>query len=343
MNLGYPYDPELFLYNWKNEKDLTLTAMIDSGAVQNNAEIQNLISTGSDIYSIPFYNVIGGEPDNYNGVDNITITTPGGNAQTGVVYGRAHGWKDQDFVRDFNSGADPMKQITSQVAKYWQKNRQAILIKILDGIFGIEDNGEENWDNWQLHTTNIAATGSSIDAENKLGATTVGDAIQKAVGDAAGQFGLAIMHSRVAAGLAGLDLLEYRKYTDAMGIQRNLAIADINGMTVVIDDGCPAVNSSAVSGAKEYTTYLFGNGAIQYAPAPVDTPVETNRDAKTNGGFNELITRVRETIHPNGFSFIVPNSDYTKSPTVAQLAATANWGLTGTAKNIAIARIISNG
>lgn len=343
MNLGYPYDPELFLYNWKNEKDLTLTAMIDSGAVQNNAEIQNLISTGSDLYTIPFYNVIGGTPDNYNGVDNITISTPGGNAQTGVVYGRAHGWKDQDFVRDFNSGADPMKQITSQVAKYWQKQRQAILIKILDGIFNIADDGTDNWDAWQLHTTNIATTGSSVAVENKLGATTVGDAIQKAVGDAAGQFGLAIMHSRVANGLAGLDLLEYRKYTDAMGIQRNLAIADINGMTVIVDDGCPAVNSSSATGAKEYTTYLFGTGAIQYAPAPVDTPVETSRDAKTNGGFNELITRVRETLHPNGFGFIVPKSEYTKSPTNEQLGAAANWGLVGTAKNIAVARIISNG
>lgn len=341
--LNYPYDPELFLYNWKNEKDLTLTAMFDSGAVQNNAEIQNLISTGSDIYTIPFYNTIGGTPDNYNGVDDITISSPTGSAQMGVVYGRAHGWKDQDFIRDFNSGADPMKQITSQVAKYWQKNRQAILLKILAGIFGITDDNTDNWDSWQLHTTNIAATSTTVAATNKLGATTVGDAIQKAVGDAAGQFSLAIMHSKVANGLAGLDLLEYRKYTDAMGIQRNLAVADINGMTVIVDDGCPVGASATATGASEYTTYLFGTGAIQYAPASVDVPVETGRDAKTDGGYNELITRVRETIHPNGFSFIVPNSGYSKSPTDVQLGTAANWGLSGTAKNIAIARIISNG
>lgn len=343
MNLGYPYDPELFLYNWKNEKDLTLTAMIDSGAVQNNAEIQNLISTGSDLYTIPFYNVIGGTPDNYDGVANITISAPSGNAQTGVVYGRAHGWKDQDFVRDFNSGADPMKQITSQVAKYWQKQRQAILINILNGIFGVVDDNTTNWDDWQLHTTNIATIGSSVADGNKLGATTVGDAIQKAVGDASGEFGLAVMHSKVANGLAGLDLLEYRKYTDAMGIQRNLAIADINGMTVIVDDGCPVANSSTATGAKEYTTYLFGTGAIQYAPAPVDTPVETSRDAKTAGGHNELITRIRETLHPNGFGFVAPASGYTKSPTNLQLGTGANWKLVGTAKNIAVARIISNG
>lgn len=334
--LGYPFDPELFLYNWENEKDLTLTAMFDSGAVQANATIANLIANGSDLYTIPFYKTIGGEPDNYNGADNITVSEPEGGSQRGIVYGRAHGWRDRDFIRDYNSGADPMKQITSQVAKYWQKQRQAMLIRILNGVFGVAG------DAWALHTTNIAATGSSVAAENKLGATTVADAIQKAVGDASGEFGLAVMHSKVANGLAGLDLLEYRKYTDAMGIQRNLNIADINGLTVIIDDGVPAVESGSASGQKEYTTYLFGNGAIQFAKAKVDTPVETTRDAKANGGYNELITRVRETIHPNGFTFVVP-SDYQASPTNAQLEATANWELVANPKGIAMARIISNG
>lgn len=335
--LGYPFDPELFLYNWKNEKDLTLTAMFESGAVQANGEIENLIANGSNLYTIPFYKTIGGEPDNYDGKTNITITEPEGGAQTGIVYGRAHGWSDKDFIRDFNSGADPMKQITSQVAKYWQKQRQAILIKILNGVFGVTGNAD-----WALHTTNIAATGSNVAAENKLGATTVADAIQKAVGDASGEFGLAVMHSKVANGLAGLDLLEFRKYTDANGIQRNLNIADINGMTVIVDDGVPTVDSGAAAGQKEYTTYLFGNGAIQFAKAGVETPVETSRNAKDNGGYNELITRIRETIHPNGFSFKIP-SGMSASPTNDQLGATANWEIVGAPKGIAMARIISNG
>jgi hypothetical protein len=335
--LGYPFDPELFLYNWQNEKDLTLTAMFESGAVQANETIKNLIANGSNIYTIPFYKTIGGEPDNYDGKTDITVDVPEGDAQVGVVYGRAHGWKAQEFVKDFNSGADPMKQITSQVAKYWQKQRQAILIQILNGVFGVTGNAD-----WALHTTNLATTGNAVNAENKLGATTVADAIQKAVGDASGEFGLAIMHSKVATALAGLDLLEFRKYTDANGIQRNLNIADINGMTVIVDDGVPTVNSTSASGQKEYTTYLFGTGAIQYAPAKVDTPVETARDAKTAGGHDELITRVRETLHPNGFKFVVP-SGMTASPTNAQLGAVANWDIVANPKGIAMARIISNG
>jgi hypothetical protein len=150
------------------------------------------------------------------------------------------------------------------------------------------------------------------------------------------------MHSKVATALAGLDLLEFRKFTDANGIQRNLNIADINGMTVIVDDGVPTVNSTSASGQKEYTTYLFGTGAIQYAPAKVDTPVETARDAKTAGGHDELITRVRETLHPNGFKFVVP-SGMTASPTNAQLGAVANWDIVANPKGIAMARIISNG
>ena len=341
--LNFHFDPELFLLNWKNTEDLTLTALYDSGAVQENAEIAALIANGGDFYTIPFYDVLGGTPVNYDGATNITATEHSGIAQNGVVYGRANAWKARQFIRDFNSGADPMQSITAQVAKFWQKRRQAILLKILDGVFSVADDDTDNWDAWQLHTTNLATTTTSAAAANRIAATTVGDAIQKAVGDNADAFGMAIMHSAVANALAKLDLLEYRKYTDANGIQRPLRIADINGMAVIIDDGVPVNASSSASGEKEYTTYLFGSGAIQHANAPVSMPYEEKRDALVNGGEDYMITRVRETLHPNGFSFVLPSSGYTHSPTDEQLAAAANWRLVGDPKGIAMARIITNG
>jgi len=345
--LGYPFDPELFLYQWQNEKDPTLTALFESGAVQANDTIKNLISNGSDYYTIPFYKTIGGTPDNYDGDADITVTDPTASSQSGVVYGRAHAWKDQDFIRDFNSGADPMKQITSQVARYWAKQRQTIMLAILKGIYNIADDSEDAWGEWQNHTFSIATATAAVAATNKLGATSAGDAVQKAVGDAFNEFNLSIMHSKVATNLAGLELLEFRKYTDANGVQRQLRLADYNGMTVVIDDGVPVADSGTAAGAKEYTTYLFGTGALQYAPAPVDTPVEIGRNELGDGGYNFLVTRLRETLHPNGFNFVIPTSGYTKSPTNNQLGANAsgnaNWSIAGNPKNIAIARIISNG
>ncbi len=339
--LGYPFNPELFNYNWANEKDPVLTAMLSSGSVQNNAELKNLIANGSDLYTLPFYKMIGGTPENYDGATTITVTDPTGSSQSGIVYGRAHGWREVDFVVDYNSGADPMKQITSQVAGYWQKQRQSIMLKILSAIFGITGAGE--FADWELHKTNIATTTTSATSANKLGATSLGDAIVKAVGDASGAFSLAVMHSKVAGNLAGLQLLEYRKYTDILGIERRLNVADVNGLTVVIDDGVPVTASATAAGENDYTTYLFGLGALQYAPAPVKVPSELDRDALVAGGATSLITRIRETIHPNGFTFVKPVSGYTSSPTDAQLALTANWIGAANPKNIAMARVVSNG
>lgn len=334
--LNYPFNPELFNYAWKNVKDKTLTAMFESGAVQQNGEIANMISNGSDTYTVPFYNVIGGTPDNYDGATNINISDPTGTSQSGIVYGRGHGWKEKDFVVDYNSGADPMAQITSQVAKYWQKNRQSVMLKILSGVFGVADDSTDNWDEFQNHTTDISSATSTVADANKIGATTLGDAAQKALGDAAGDITLAFMHSKVASNLNGLNLLNFLKYTDANGIERNLRIGQVNGITVIVDDSAPVESG-------KYTTYLLGAGALQYAQANVSVPSEIERNATSAGGYNALITRVRETIHPNGFTFVKPNSGYTASPTDAQLATSANWKLVAPAKNIAIARIISNG
>lgn len=347
--LGFPFDEEIFLMNWQAAQDPTLTAMLDSGAVVQDGQIAGLINNGSNTYTIPFYNVLGGTEDNYDGQTTITVSEPDAASQTGVVYGRAHAWKDRDFIHDFNSGANPTVQIASQVAKFWHKKRQTRLIGIMNGIFGITDDGTDNWDKWQLHTLNIAAASGTVSGDNMVSEATAAEAVQKAVGDNSGIFGMAIMHSKIALALAKLNLLQFRKYTDAAGIERTVNIADYNGMTVIVDDGVPVANSTGVTGAKEYTTYLFGNGAIRHATAPVKHPVETDRVTLTDGGYDVLINRFRETIHPNGFTYTLPYVAGTSgpkvvSPTDAQLSASANWALAGIdPKNIAMARIISNG
>ena len=56
--LDFPFDDELFLMRWQAAQDPTLTAMITSGAVQQNSEIANMISNGSNLYTIPFLSLI---------------------------------------------------------------------------------------------------------------------------------------------------------------------------------------------------------------------------------------------------------------------------------------------
>lgn len=329
--LGYPFDEEIFLMNWQSAVDPVLTALIDSGAVQSDATIARMISNGSNVYTIPFYNVLGGNDDNYDGTTNMTVTAPDGGSQTGVVYGRMHAWKDQDFIRDFNSGANPMVQISSQVNKYWNKKRQARLVGILNGVFGITGNAL-----WTSHTLDITS-----ESDPTVGEATAADAMQQAVGDNAGIFSMAVMHSKVANTLAKKQLLQFRKYTDAAGIERAINIADWNGLTVIVDDNTPVTAPAKEGDSSKYTTYLLGNGAIRYAKAPVDTPVETSRVVLEAGGYNILATRLRETLHPNGFSYTLPKN--TISPTDAQLGATANWTLVADPKTVPLAKIVSNG
>lgn len=339
---GIPFDEELFLDMWGEAPDPYLTAMIESGAMVEDSTIEAMIQNKGNIYTIPFYNTLDGEDQNYDGQTDIDTEEVGGGFQTGVVYGRAKGFFARNFAAEL-SGADPMGNIVASVSRYWQKRRQMRMIGIADAVFGITG-ASGNAKKWQ--DTHVLDLGSNTADPRKISDTDLNDLATLACGDHKGAFGLAIMHSSVANTLENLQLLEYRKYTDPMGIARKMDIADINGYTVIIDDGVPVVTTGGDGdnkNLKKYTTYLFGNGVLRTAKGRVDVPVETVRDAKKNGGQDELITRMRETIHPNGFSFKVPTTGWTESPTDLQLFNKSNWEAKFDPKAIPMAKLITNG
>ncbi|MGL5513284.1 MAG: hypothetical protein ACRDBM_08675 [Sporomusa sp.] len=339
---GIPFDEELFLDMWREAPDPYLTAMIESGAIVQDSTIAGMIQSNGNIYTIPFYDTLEGDDQNYDGQTDITVEEVGGGFQTGVVYGRSKGFFARNFTAEL-SGADPMGHIVSTISRFWQKKRQMRMIGIADAVFSITGTSghAKNWG--EKHILDL--TSSTADPR-KIKETDLNDLAVLACGDHKGEFGLAIMHSSVANTLENLQLLEYRKYTDKMGITRNLDIADINGYTVLIDDGVP-VESVGGTGANSdlftYTTYLFGTGVIRNAKGRVDVPVETVRDAKKNGGQDELITRMRETIHPNGFSFKIPSSGWSQSPTDTQLFNKSNWEIKFDPKAIPMAQLKTNG
>jgi hypothetical protein len=339
---GFPFDEDLFLYRWRTHPDPVLSALLKSGAMVNDSEIARLIANGSNQYTIPYYNNLTGDELNYDGNTDLAATPTTGDSLTGVVWGRMMAWEKRDFTADFNSGADPMEQIVSQVANYFNKKRQSRLVKILNAIFGISGDAD-----WSLHTLDISTKSESVTDANKINPIAANDAMQKALGDKKGDFALVVMHSYVANKLEGLNLLDFWKYTDASGIQRKLTIADYNGLTVIVDDGVPVTDSASASGAKEYTTYLLGRGVIRYAEAPLrdNLPVEVFRDPHKKGGVEELICRYRETMHPWGFSFNLSDSNVVNktSPTDTDLSQSSAWTRKWHHKNLPIARLITNG
>jgi hypothetical protein len=335
-HLNFPFDSEIFNYSWKQEPDVILTNMIESGAVVNDSEIARLVSNGSNFFTVPFYDVLTGVEDVYNGVDSFTGASLQGGTYSGVVYGRMAKWNAISFIKDFNSGADPMMQIVRGVAQYWQKQRQTRLLGILEAVFGVTDA-----DFTSTHIHNIATAGATATDANKIGETTLNDAAVKANGDHAQGYSLAIMHSVIANRLANLQLLNFAKYTDPMGIQRPLPIAFVNGFTVIVNDGVPVADSATATGEKEYTTYLLGQGAIRYAQAPVDIPSEMDRDPDTAGGTDLLYTRIREALVPMGYSFKGDVATDVGIPDTVLLAS-ASYERKMPVKSIFMAKIVTN-
>lgn len=317
--------------------------LIKSGALVQSGAIKNLLSsqTGSFYGTVPMFGRIGGDALNYDGATDITATGMDTYSRSVIAMGRAKAWTEKDFSVDITAGVNFMNEVGKQVAGYWDDVNTEILFSVLKGIFSMT--GAKNTPFVENHTFDISAEVT----DNVVEATTLNKAIQKACGDQKGKFSMVLMHSVVATNLENLRLLEYLKYTDAQGIQRDLALGTWNGKTVLIDDGMPVETDE--QGVK-YTTYVLGNGAIEYADLGVNVPFEMQRDPKTNGGMDTLYSRERICYAPYGFSF-TNKSVASLSPTNAELEDGGNWELVKNVtdnkainhKVIPIARIISRG
>ena len=319
-------------------------AFLSAGVLRSRTDLKSMLveQTGGNFISVPMSGLIGGSALNYDGDTDITATGLDTFLQSMIVVGRAKGWQEKDFSFDI-TGHNFMEEIGRQVSNYWDDVDQATILSILKGIFGVTTNNF-NTD----HTLDISA-----EATPTVGAATLNNAVQKAFGANKNIITMAIMHSAVATTLENLQVLEYRKYNDADGIQRSVALADWNGRTVLIDDDVPT-EAVAASGSDpaytKYTTYLLGQNAFDFCDCGAKVSYETWRDPKTDGGVDWLITRQRKLFAPRGFSFVQPSTPIV-SPTNANLETAARWAIvTDTAgtgyydsKAIPFARIISRG
>ena len=137
------------------------------------------------------------------------------------------------------------------------------------------------------------------------------------------------MHSDVATNLENLRLVKHLVYTDKDGIERPLDLAAWNGKIVIIDDEMPVEEVTEGTGNdavtyNKYTSYILGDGAIDYENIGAKVPYEMSRDPKTNGGEDTLYVRQRKVFAPFGISF-TKSSMASNSPTDAELENGANW------------------
>ena len=325
------------------------TELLKSRAIRTRPELAQSMrdEVGGNYISTPLKGLISGSvPMNYDGNTDITPSSTETFMHSRVVVGRANAWAEYDFAYDITGGEDFMENIAAQINDYWNEIDQDILVAILKGIFAMNDTQGKKF--VDAHTHDITAGTNTEDVLGMMDATTLNTAMQKASGDQKGKFTLVIMHSAVATNLENLKLLTYLKYNDENGMEREIGLATLNGRLVLIDDSMP---SEEVEGVVHYTTFVLGDGAIEFTDCGAKVPYEMDRNPAVKGGQDLLYSRQRKCFAPYGISF-TKKSMATASPTNEELANGANWEIVSSAgsskkyldhKTIPIARIISLG
>lgn len=301
------FNPAVFeKYVDQIERDRT-NELLNSEAIVERTDLKARMQeqVGGNIIITPISGILTGDANNYDGQTDITTDSTTTMYQKRVVIGRAHGWTEKDFVFDITGGRDPMEPVANQILDWWADLKQDSLLAILAGIFKMT--GGNNRKFVDSHTYE----------DTTFGQVTLNNSLQKAFGSKKGNFALAVMNSAVATQLENLQLVQYARFTDERGIERPMALANLNGRPIIIDDSLP-VNDG------KYTSYILGKGAFEYTPAGAKTPYEADRDPVANGGENKLYTRDRWCFAPKGISF-TEASMASLSPTDTELATGKNW------------------
>ena len=337
------WNPNVFEKYMRKVPNVKENSLVKNGLLDSKPNMTARLrdEVGGNYFTEPIKGLLDGQVLNYDGVVDMTATSRDTFEQGKIIIGRMKAWTEKDFSTEL-TGEDWLKGLAAEVKEYYDEVDQADILAILKGIFAMTDTASGFVD---AHTTEI---------EGEVDATSMNSALQKASGDKKKLFKIAFMHSFVATNLENLNLLNFLKYTDSEGIERDLTIGTYNGKLVVVDDDMPTeVVGEGDEAYTQYTTYVLGDKFFEYDNVGVKVPNEMSRDPKTNGGVDTLYTRQRKLFAPKWISF-TKNQMASNSPTRAELEDGRNWvvvnnGKSGNAKAyvnhkmIPVARIISRG
>lgn len=333
---GFVFDEEVFA-DMMQEENFWKNEILASGVVQEDASIMDLIGTKGNVATIPIYKPLnifdnGMAALNNDGNTNNVPVEISGDKQTCMLIQRMKAFKAKDFTKEL-TGADPLGLIKKRIAHYYMQVWENELMNIVKGIMGVAALKD--------HVTDLSTTTDTIGEANVINSTTMIDAEQASLGDMAGGLGLSVMHSRIFANYKKMGLVEYNKYTVGNALRQEVELPTINGKIPLVTDYYTVDNS--VAGKPVFLTYLLGEGAfLSTDKKNYEKQYTTDYDPETSAGIDKFYTKQGKVLHPNGLSLAVDNIA-TESPTLAELGASANWGLKFNHKNVKIGLIKSNG
>ncbi len=311
--------PEVFTPYTIN-RTMELSALIQSGIAENNAEFDELAGGSNLTANMPFWNDLEGD---------LEIMDDKGESEPGNIGSDKDVARKLGFVKSYGanalasllSGDDPLRAIADLFGAYWNRQYQGVLLSILDGIFAADNMSGKVHD----------ITGKTGDAA-LIGGATFLDANQL-MGDAKDLLTGMMIHSATETYLAKNNLIEYIKESDA-----NPRVPYFMNKRVIVDD---SIAFDTVTGASE--AYLFGTGAIAWGNGKHKDIQETEvvRKGLSLAGEDILVNRRLSILHPRGIQWVEPAGGLAKKfPNLNELADGDHWNRVYEPKKIRIVKFM---
>jgi hypothetical protein len=293
--------------------------IFQAGLMQSNGVIASFLAGGGQTVNLPHWNDLAGD-ENISSDDETSEATPlkvTAASDVAIRHNRNQGWSSADLVQAL-AGDDPLKMVSNRVSTYWANQLEKMMISTIRGVTA--DNIANDGGDMVLD-----ATGATISAEAIIDAAAT-------MGDADDRLSAIVMHSKVYAQLAKLNLIDFIPDSDG-----KVRFPTYLGYQVIRDDDC--WNDGSVA-----HTYLLARDAFAWGEGTPRVPVEVDRRPRggDGGGIEELWTRREFCMHPYGFAFTSTTMAGT-SPTNAELVLAANWNrVAPERKQVGIAVLISD-
>ena len=357
-NIAALWTPDIWIRTL-NEKMNTLPSLISSPIVKRTPEFDALAAGGGTQVHLPYFRDISDQADapQVEGAQP-TLQGLGSGLQIAPIMNRESGLGATALAAVIiGAGETPVEGIVSQLAVRRQKQRQVTLVSILRGIFGF--NNQPN-DQGAAKAAALAAVRNDIFSENGANPASnalispfnFADTIAK-LGELADTTlgGGILMHPLIRAALIKQDQISFKHYSEQAG---TLITGDA-GKTVQLEyyKGYRVFVSNLLfrAGANSgyvFDTYIFAPGVFAWGEKPqvdgtqiVDVAsLSFFNDPRINQ--SEIYDRSRFLLHPNGVRWI--GAPAGQSAANSELILASNWQLDYiTADRCGIVCLRSNG
>ena len=309
--------PELFT-EYVQEKTAEKSEIMFAGVVENNPQLDKLVTGGGTVLTMPKWNDLSGKSQVFTESKDIEVSGITTHPELATVIMRVNAWGSHDLAGAL-AGDDPMQRIAGLVSDWWVRDEKANILSILKGV---------------CNSTTMAGHVYGASTPKAISSSEVLNAKQL-MGDASDLLTMIYMHSATFTELQKQNVIQFIPSAES-----KIQIPTYLGYRVIYDDSCPINYENDNTTIKSYNTFLLARGCIQRGSGiPVSfVPTETDRDSL--GSKDVLINRQAKVLHPKGISWIGASNITAETPSDEELATGTNWKLVAESKKVGIVKMV---